>query len=152
MMPESTSKYKPEFDNMAYVACVDGGFTDGKLAKLFSVTETTINNWKHSHPSFFESLKRGKDEFDIAVAEDSLLKRVTGYRYEEETREYKSTGDDKGGLQLTKVVTKDIAPDPTSIIFFLKNRNPERWRDARHLEHGGNLKISHEDALKELDE
>jgi hypothetical protein len=28
-----------------------------------------------------------------------------------------------------------MPPDPTSMIFWLKNRDPERWRDFQQLEH-----------------
>jgi hypothetical protein len=28
-----------------------------------------------------------------------------------------------------------MPPDPTSMIFWLKNRDPERWRDVQQLEH-----------------
>lgn len=62
-MPESTSKYKAEYDELAYNYCLLGA-TDAQLANFFGVKEQTINNWKNKHKSFFESLKKGKDSAD----------------------------------------------------------------------------------------
>ena len=33
-----------------------------------------------------------------------------------------------------KRVTKDMAPNPTSLIFWLKNRKPEVWRDSKKVD------------------
>ena len=32
-------------------------------------------------------------------------------------------------MQVTKKVTKQVAPDTTAQIFWLKNRKPDKWRD-----------------------
>ena len=32
-----------------------------------------------------------------------------------------------------KVVVKDVAPNPTAIIFWLKNRQPQKWRDKQEI-------------------
>lgn len=46
--------------------------------------------------------------------------------------------------------TKDVAPDTTAQIFWLKNRKPNTWRDKQELEHSGaigdiTIKIGGED-------
>lgn len=38
--------------------------------------------------------------------------------------------------------TKEVIPDTTAQIFWLKNRKPEAWRDKQELEHSGNVDIS----------
>lgn len=137
--------YNPEYHPAkAYEFCSEFGFTDLKLAHLFDVKTATITNWKKEHPEFFASLKAGKDEFDSCDAEKSLLKRVRGFRYVETTREVSNAPDQKNGkgkLVITKKVTKQVPPDPTSLIFFLKNRQPARWRDKREVEVDGNVTI-----------
>lgn len=35
--------------------------------------------------------------------------------------------------------TKEIAPDTTAQIFWLKNRKPETWRDKQELQHSGSI-------------
>jgi hypothetical protein len=128
------TSYKEEYDRLAYVACSEGGFTDLKLAKLFSVCKATITNWKREHPKFLASIIKGKDEFNSAMAEDSLLKRVKGFSYNEATKKRIPIRDEDGeitGYQMetVKSVRKYVPPDQRSVEFFLKNRNPERWRN-----------------------
>lgn len=62
---------------------------------------------------------------DIANAdvENSLLRRATGYDYDEETWELV-----EGELRRTKVVTKHVPADVKAILSWLYNRLPNRWR------------------------
>jgi hypothetical protein len=132
------SKYKPEYVEQVYDLAAHG-YTDKEIADFFKVREQTINNWKNAHPEFFESLKRGKYEFDTNVVEKSLLRRATGYKYKEITRVISKEPDPETGearLITVKEVTKEMAPDPTSMIFWLKNRQPDEWRDRQSTELG----------------
>ncbi|WP_270285476.1 helix-turn-helix domain-containing protein [Enterococcus faecalis] len=47
-------------------------------------------------------------------------------------------------------VDKQVAPNPTSAIFWLKNRKPDEWRDRRETEVSGSLNIS--DAAVEIEQ
>ncbi|MDD5356326.1 MAG: hypothetical protein PHY56_07320, partial [Candidatus Omnitrophica bacterium] len=35
----------------------------------------------------------------------------------------------------TKVTVKEVIPDVTAQIFWLKNRQPDKWRDKQEVEH-----------------
>lgn len=127
------TKYRAEYAEQAFKLALEG-FTDKKIADFFKVDERTINNWKDNHQGFFQSLKRGKDDFDANIVEKSLAKRATGYQYKEITKVIsrevgRKTG--KARMVTTKEVTKEVAPDTTAIIFWLKNRQPDRWRDKQ---------------------
>lgn len=105
------------------------GLTDEQIAKNMGVSVSTLNNWKNMHPDILESLKRGKEVVDRQV-ENALLKRALGYEYTETTREAvkdPDTGDVE--MRVTKKVTKQVVPDTTAQIFWLKNRKPDKWRD-----------------------
>ena len=52
-----------------------------------------------------------------------------GYSFTEITR----TPNKDGKMEITKKVTKKIVPDVTAQIFWLKNRQPDRWRDKQEL-------------------
>lgn len=125
------SKFKAEYVEQAYIACARMGATDIDLAKLFAVDEKTINTWKHKHPEFLQSLKVGKDEFDTGMVEAALRERATGYSHPED----KIFND--GGEPLIVPTTKHYPPDTTAGIFWLKNRQPDRWRDKLDHEHTG---------------
>lgn len=50
-----------------------------------------------------------------------------------------SKAEDTGKLIVTKEVTKEVLPDTTAQIFWLKNRRPDRWRDKQDIEHSGQI-------------
>lgn len=142
------TKYRTEYARMAYVLCAESGLTDKKLAAVFDVCEKTINNWKHEHEKFLQSTQKGKDEFNCGKAEGSLFKLVMGFHYIETTKEAKpivikdaETGEEKisgDKLLVTKKVRKFIPPNDRALRFFLKNRDPARWRDTQAVEVTGN--------------
>ena len=119
-MPVETSKYKDEYARQAEKICLLGA-TDEFLANYFDVCVATINNWKKKHPDLLESIKRGKQEADLKVAE-SLFNRAVGYSHPE-TKVFNNQGE-----IVTHDVTKQYAPDPAAAIFWLKNRQPGQWR------------------------
>ena len=89
-----------------------------------------MNNWKDKYPDISDTLKKGKDVVDRQV-ENALLKRALGYEYTEVTREYIP---EVGEVTVTKEVTKQVVPDTTAQIFWLKNRKPDKWRDKQEYE------------------
>lgn len=43
---------------------------------------------------------------------------------------------------LTKVVTKNVSPDATAAIFWLKNRKPHAWKDKQTIQHAGAVDVN----------
>jgi hypothetical protein len=115
------TKYKPEFVRQAAKFCRLGA-TDRDLADLFEVSEATLNTWKLKYPEFLEALKRSKDELDAQV-ERSLFQRAMGYSHKA-TKMFQA-----GGAVISADYIEHYPPDPTSMIFWLKNRQTEKWRD-----------------------
>jgi hypothetical protein len=138
------SSYKPEYAKMAkHVARL--GATDADLAKIFGVSDATIDNWKTQHPDFLGSLKAGKEEADARV-ERSLYARANGFHYED-VKIFMPAGAKK---PIYAPYIAYMPPDPTSCIFWLKNRDPARWRDVQALEHSlGKYIISEKPMSKE---
>lgn len=132
------TKYDPAFDEQAFKLCLLGA-TDAQIADFFGVTEQTVNNWKKAHPSFFESLKRGKMEADGEVA-NSLYRRALGYEHEA----VKIVADAKTGAEHVVPFIERYPPDTTAAIFWLKNRQPKAWRDRHEVSgpDGGPIPIS----------
>ena len=136
------TKYKPEYAELAYKFCLLGA-TDADLARFFEVEEKTVNNWKEEYPEFLQSIKRGKEQADAEIAQ-KLYHRAKGYEHEED-KIFQYEGE-----PVIVPTTKHYPPDPTSMIFWLKNRQPQKWRDRQEVEHSGSISI--EQALKELEE
>lgn len=108
------------------------GLTNEQIAFNMGVARQTLNDWSKRFPVISDTLKRGKEVVDRKV-ENALYKNAIGYRYDEITKEL----SDSGELVVTKVVTKEVKPDTTAQIFWLKNRKPEMWRDRQQVEHSG---------------
>lgn len=125
------SLYKTEYNEQVYKLCLLGA-TDVEIGDFFNVTETTINNWKNEFPEFFESIKKGKQIADAKVAQ-SLYNRALGYEHEED----KIFNDQ--GSPLIVPTTKHYPPDTTAAIFWLKNRQPSKWRDKQEIDN--NIKV-----------
>ena len=139
--------YKDHYPDKAYEFCAEFGMTDKKLARLFDVSVATIYVWKKEYPEFLESIKKGKDDYDSVNIEKSLRRRANGFRFSEKTKELVD-----GEMTETKIVGKFVPPDPTSMIFWLKNRHPERWRDKHDFKVEGNLEINLIDSFADDDE
>ena len=110
------------------------GLTDEQIAHNMGINVATLYVWKKKYGEISEALKKGKEIIDRQV-ENALLKRALGYRYKETTRELvtdKETGYSE--LVVTKIVEKEVVPDTTAQIFWLKNRKPEEWRDKRVID------------------
>lgn len=120
------------------------GLTDEQIASNMGITRKTLAEWKTKYSDICDTLKRGKAVVDIQV-ENALLKRALGYSYDEVTRERvldydPSTGQVVGShMEITKTVKKEVQSDTTALIFWLKNRRPEQWRDKRDVSVEGEI-------------
>ena len=117
--------------------CRDG-LIEADIAHNLGINIATLQVYKKEHPTFLDALKRGKEVVDVMV-ENALFKRTQGYRYDEITTERMPIYDKDGmitGHEMieTKRVTKEVLPDPTSMIFWLKNRKKLEWRDKHEVE------------------
>ena len=102
---------KIHFDNVTIEKLAKRGFTDADIADVLGVNEVTVNRWKKDSPEFLQALKEAKSIADAHV-EGALYHRAIGFQ-----------GSDKV-----------YPPDATSIIFWLKNRKPDSWRDKTEQE------------------
>jgi len=115
------SKYKDEFVGKA-IKLVRLGAGDREIADFFQVSESTVALWKLKHFEFSDALKRTKEEVDAQV-EKSLFRRAMGYSHKSE-----KVFQFQGQIIRAKTI-EHYPPDTTSMIFWLKNRQPAKWRD-----------------------
>lgn len=113
------------------------GLTYAEIAHNIGITEKTLYEWVNKYSEIGEALKKGKEVADILV-ENALFKKALGYTYEEEITEITEIPFvDRNGVEKTrkhkhiKKVTKQVAPDTTAQIFWLKNRKSAVWRDRQ---------------------
>lgn len=103
------------------------GLDDSEMAKVWEVDVSTVSNWKNDHPEFLEALRQGKDEADQQIVK-SLYHRARGYEHPEvDVKMY------NGEIIMTDLV-KHYPPDTAAAIFWLKNRQRDKWRDKQEIE------------------
>lgn len=119
--------YRKEYAEQAYKYCLLGA-TDAQLADFFEVAESTINNWKNNHPEFLESVRRGKIIADANVAE-AFYKRATGFEKEDSEKVFQYQGE-----VIRTPIKEYFPPDPGAALNWLKNRQPDKWRDKQNLD------------------
>uniref|UniRef100_A0A6H1ZFW7 Putative DNA binding, helix-turn-helix domain containing protein n=1 Tax=viral metagenome TaxID=1070528 RepID=A0A6H1ZFW7_9ZZZZ len=129
------------------------GFIDREIAEILGVSERTVNRWKIKQPEFCQSLNLWKEHADENV-ERSLYERACGSVHADTKAQWVETTDlidgklIRGGKWVYADMVKHYPPDPTSMIFWLKNRRPETWRDK--TEHDVKIRTI-DDIIKEIE-
>ncbi|EPC6088492.1 terminase [Citrobacter freundii] len=121
------TKYQEAYAEQARKLCLLG-YTDAELADFFEVSESTINKWKIDYPGFSESIKKGKVIADGDVT-DRLYQRAIGF----------VAPDVDIRVIDNKIVEtpleKHYPPDTAAAIFWLKNRQKDKWREKQDVNH-----------------
>lgn len=117
------------------------GLTDEQISEKMGINRRTLTDWKNKYDPISLTLKRGKEVVDRQV-ENALLRRALGYEYEEVKEKFE-------GEELTErtVTKKEVIPDVTAQIFWLKNRKREAWADRQNIE----LSQPIDDSIKEME-
>jgi hypothetical protein len=115
------------------------GATMSELAQAFKVANSTIYEWINKYPEFNTAVRVNADAFNVRV-ERALAERAIGFfvTLREEER------DPETGRLITPAQRRYYPPDPTSAIFFLKNRMRDRYRDTHNVDTTVRLKTSEE--------
>ena len=111
--------YDPEYHPEKAGGLALLGCTDEEIAKFLDINPDTLYEWKKRHPEFSEAIKDGKENADIRVVQ-SLYTKAIGY-------EHKVTKDGEENMIY-------YPPDTTAAIFWLKNRQPAKWRDKQDIQ------------------
>lgn len=96
------------------------GCTIPEMCKVLGISAPKLKRMMKDHPSLDEAIIAGRDQADGQVAE-ALYKRATGFV-------------DPNGQY--------IPPDTKAQIWWLKNRQRDRWRDKHEVEHSGSVSIA----------
>lgn len=103
------------------------GKTDRQIAEIIGVSPRTLDYWKKSDENFLQTISDIKDLPDKFI-EATLFQKALGYSHKEE-KVFCSEGQ-----IVTYETTKQYPPDSASMIFWLKNRQPDRWRERQESE------------------
>ena len=111
------------------IELAEDGHTDQQIAEIIGFHPNTLVAWRKKNWAFATAMREAKINADSLV-EASLFQRAIGYTHKE-TKVFYNQKEDK---VVEHVIEKHYPPDPSSIIFWLKNRQPDRWRDAKEID------------------
>ncbi len=136
----------------------EDGLTDPEIAAATGITPTLLTRWKKKHLRLRDAMEIGRHEADLSVVE-AVYKKAVGYNVETEKAhklkhvEYDpDTGKKLREYEELKMATDvdHVAPDLRAGIFWLKNRQPERWSEkggAVDASEGGVVEIPNADMI-----
>lgn len=101
------------------------GMTDAEFAAAAGISVRTLYNWQARYPEFRAAVQQGKRPAN-RIVEAALLAAALGGEYAE--REYRYVD---GRPELVRETVRQREPNVTALIFWLKNREPERWADVQ---------------------
>ena len=116
------ASYRAEYAEQGRKLCLLLGATDQELARFFDVSAATLNEWLAKVSEFATAIRAGRELADADVA-DRLHRRAIGYSHEA-VRVFSDRNVS---------YVENYPPDTAACIFWLKSRQPDRWRDK--IEH-----------------
>jgi hypothetical protein len=117
------------------------GMTRSQVAQFFEVSEATIYNWCREQPEFLESIKRGAALADAEVAE-ALYRRAVGVVLPET-----HVSNYQGDVTLTDL-HRHYPPDTQAARMWLKNRQPELWKEKVEIEEKPTIALVDREAMR----
>lgn len=108
------------------------GATIEELAEEFEVSRSTIYKWADEHQEFSDILNESRELADFAV-EETLYNRAMGITVTEKRTVVQANPSGEQKPARVEIVEKQVPPDTTACIFWLKNRNPKLWRDRQEV-------------------
>lgn len=113
-------------------------YRTSELAKMAGIHPVQFNKWIAEKPDFARRVKAATErrlEHFLVAAKSGLMTLLKGKEYQEVTIERKvnkATGEMEDTFE--KVVTKQIMPNPSAVIFALKNLDPEHFNETIRAE------------------
>lgn len=114
--------------------------TDAEMAKEMHISPSTYYEWLKKYPEMSEAVTRARTGADARAVNESVERSlletaVGGVRVLKKPMKLKSTSFDSRGrrVESEKLVYADeeiyVPPNVKAQIFWLTNREPERWRN-----------------------
>lgn len=107
----------------AFVRLSREGKTVEEIADVVGVSKRTLQNWMGKDTDLMLAVREARQVADELV-EAALFSRALGYSHEE-IKHFAH----EGVVSDKRTVIKHYPPDTTAIMFWLRNRNPKKWKE-----------------------
>lgn len=114
-------------------------FTRVDICKRVGISYDTFCTWKKTKPEFSDAIEKAEEDRLMMfkqIARKGLMELIQGKTVEEVSTEHVPNPSDpnKPKIKIHKVVKKYISPNPTAVIFTLKNTDPVNFADKSELQ------------------
>lgn len=123
----------------------NAGLTDREIARSIRISNTTLWKWRKTYPEIDEAIEEGRKPVVLDV-ENCFIASCKD-RYVDEVKTIEAPSGD-----VTTVTTRKFIPAKTgAMIFFLKNRYPEKWREPVEEASYKKVLLENEKLLKDIE-
>lgn len=112
------------------------GMSDEEMAKIFDVAVSTLYRWDETYPNFREARAKGGVHADGAVVA-RLYHRAIGYSHEA-VKIFMPAGAEE---PVYAPYIEHVPPDTQAMIWWLKNRQKDKWKDKSEVDWTGRMEI-----------
>jgi hypothetical protein len=137
------TKYNPLYHPTMIRLAAQLGKVDEEIAKEIGICRKTLYAWKVKYPEVDEALSRGK-EIPNKLIEQDAFDCAHGYYYEEELAHFHN------GRWHKTIARRYVPKNPTSIIWWQKNRDPENWKERVHVDMSSDKLAEAIEAFREI--
>lgn len=132
-------KWKKEYGLEYIRRYAEDGLDDAQIAERIGITPAMFRRWQSKYSEVCEALFLGRIGSDYAVVE-ALYKKATGYKVKvnKTVKLKRSDFDPETGKKIrdyeelaTAVDESYVPADIRAGLFWLKNRQPERWAEKQ---------------------
>lgn len=106
------------------------GLTMEQIADEFGIGRATLYRWMDNDKEFRDTINESRAYADSMV-EDALYRRALGGKTTETRKIGRTDASGKVKPEKVEIIEKEVLPDTAAAIFWLKNRQPDKWRDKR---------------------
>ena len=139
---DGPGKYRPKYAELAY-KLAQLGIPHKQIAEILEISESTFYEWQGRHAGFKTALKAGMALADANVA-NSVYRGAVGYSHHHE--EIKVIGE-----EVVRVPTmKHYPPNAHLATFWLKNRQPELWKEKVEIVEKPSIALVDKEAMEAL--
>lgn len=121
-------KYDAKFHPAWAASLCRRGCTMAEIAEAMGVAESTVYAWRRRYPEFSQALNNSRGEADESVV-TSLYYRATGQSKRKTLKKREVLNQLGQVVTLREIAEEELPPDTTAMIYWLKNRQPDMWRD-----------------------
>ena len=127
-------KYDPEKTPKLVEGYAMDGLTDAQIAAKLGIVASTLYAWKNQYPEFDKAIKAGRAPLNVDLEKTAVKSALGGFIEEEKTEAILDVQNQRPTSYKKTTSKRYIPPNTTVLLFLLKNRMPEKYKEVSQHE------------------